>query len=260
MIMNHLFHSFIVGITTALAFSAASAADTESLLAKPGKLLFEDDFSRSTMAPKWTTGKGSYFIEDGVAKLVEDRSADHGPAMKAAPRFPYKDIVAEYSIKPEASKVCHIEMKDRSYKGSHVGHIATVSITTVSLKLSDYKLGVMKNEYYDKLGDTKLSGEEKQKIKDSLNAFAPEFPIQLDPARWHRVRIELVGDEMLVSIDGTPAGYLKSEGISHPTKDTFEISTRGKATLLDNVKVWEAESSPTWSARRAAVLAALPKP
>jgi len=39
-----------------------------------------------------------------------------------------------------------------------------------------------------------------------------------------------------------------------------EFSTRGKATLLDNVKVWEAVPSPKWSARRAAVLAALPKP
>jgi len=258
--MKHLFHSFIVGITTALAFSAASAADTESLLSRPGKLLFEDDFSRSKMEPKWTLGKGAYLVEDGVAKLVEDRSADHGPAMKAAPRFPYKDIVAEYSIKPEASKVSHIEMKDRSYKGSHVGHIATVSITPVSLKLSDYKLGVMKNEYYDKLCDTKLSGEEKQKIKDSLKAFAPGFPIKLDLTQWHQVRIELVGDEMLVNIDGKPAGYLKSEGISHPTKDTFEFSTRGKATLLDNVKVWEAVPSPEWPSRRAAVLAALPKP
>jgi hypothetical protein len=73
--MNHLFHTFIVCITTALALPPASAADTEALLARPGKLLFEDDFSHSEMAPKWTTGKGSYLVEDGVAKLVEDRSA-----------------------------------------------------------------------------------------------------------------------------------------------------------------------------------------
>ena len=260
MILKRLLIGILAWISGTLAVSVAPAADAESLLAKPEKLLFEDDFSRSEMAPKWTTGKGSYLIEGGVAKLVEDRSADHGPAMKAAPRFPFKDIVAEFSIKPEASKVCHIEMRDKDYKGSHVGHIATVSVTPASLKLSDYKLGVMKNEYYEKLGDKNLTQDGKQKIKDSLKAFAPEFPIKLDPTRWHQVRIELVGDEMLVSIDGKPAGYLKSEGISHPTKETFGFSTRGKATLLDNVKVWEAVPSPTWPARRAAVLATLPKP
>ncbi len=41
-------------------------ADGEPLLAKPGKLLFEDDFSRSVIAPKWTVGKGAYLVEGGV--------------------------------------------------------------------------------------------------------------------------------------------------------------------------------------------------
>ena len=70
----------------------------------------------------------------------------------------------------------------------------------------------------------------------------------------------MVGDEMLISVDGKPAGYLKSEGVNHPTKNMIGFTIAGQSTQLDNVKVWEATAAADWSSRRAAVLDGMPKP
>jgi hypothetical protein len=64
---------------------------------------------------------------------------------------------------------------------------------------------------------------------------------------------------MLVSIDDHPAGYLKSEGLDHATKNAIGFEVGGKSSLIKGMKVWEATASPDWSAKRDAVLAALKK-
>jgi len=53
--------------------------------------------------------------------------------------------------------------------------------------------------------------------------------------------VETVGDEMRVSIDGKPVGYLKSSGIGHPTKSKIELGVAGKDGYFDDIKVWNAE-------------------
>jgi hypothetical protein len=47
-------------------------------------------------------------------------------------------------------------------------------------------------------------------------------------------------DEMRVTIDSKPAGYLKSSGIAHPTKSKFELGVGGKDGYFDDLKVWKA--------------------
>ena len=45
---------------------------------------------------------------------------------------------------------------------------------------------------------------------------------------------------MRVTIDGKPAGFLKSSGIAHPTKSKIEFGVGGKDGLFDDIKVWNA--------------------
>ena len=71
--------------------------------------------------------------------------------------------------------------------------------------------------------------------------------------------MEVVGDEMLLSIDYRPVAYLKSEGVDHPTKNMVGFTVGGKSMQLDNVKVWEATLRDDWSQTRSAVQSALKK-
>jgi hypothetical protein len=253
--MNNLMRVTLVGLVTVVA----SAADNQPVLGTPGKLLFEDDFARSEMPPKWRVGKGLFEIHDGVVTAAEKPEDKHGAYAYVNPRIPYKDIVAEFSFKFDGGKACHFMMEDGNYKGSHAGHIIRATITPATVQLADSKFGGMKNEIFEKNKDPKTTAEEKKQIQASIKDKSAAFKLVLDLAKWHQARVEVVGDEMLISIDGKPAGYLKSEGVNHPTKNMIGFTINGQSTQLDNVKVWEATAASDWSSRRAAVLAGMQK-
>src|SRR5438132_13186827 len=64
-----------------------------------GKALFEDDFSRAELAPKWKVGKGSFEVKDGIVTVSENPDDHHGAYAYVKPSFQFKDIVVEYSAK-----------------------------------------------------------------------------------------------------------------------------------------------------------------
>ena len=45
---------------------------------------------------------------------------------------------------------------------------------------------------------------------------------------------------MRVTLDGKPAGFLKSSGIAHETKSKIELGVAGKEGSFDDIKVWTA--------------------
>jgi hypothetical protein len=151
-------------------------------------------------------------------------------------------------------------MEDSNYKAAHAGHIIRATITPTSANLADSKFGSMKNEIFEKMKDPQTTPEQKKQIQASIKDKSASFKIALDLDKWHEARVEVVGDEMLLSIDNQPAAYLKSEGVDHPTKNMVGFTIGGKSTQLDNVKVWEATARADWSKNRSAIEAALRKP
>ena len=242
----------LVGAVGVRAFAEESAG-----MAKEGKLLFEDDFSGGKLEPKWRPGKGWFKIEDGVARATENPDDHHGAYFKA--KFPYKDAVAEFSFKFDGSPRFNFTMDDNAYKGSHAGHVCHVTFAPEQVRLADTKLGGMRNDVYEKMQDPKTTPQQKKQIQESIKDKQAAFKVKLDPAAWHKARVEVVGDEMLVSVDGIVVGYLKSEGINHATKNLLGFTVSGKSTLIDNVKVWEATASPTWAEKKGSVVAAIGK-
>jgi hypothetical protein len=237
-----------------LLIGNVSAEDDQPLLGKPGKLLFEDDFSRPELAPRWKIGMGFFTIQDGVVTAAENPADKHGAYAYVDPHFPYKDFVAEFSVKFDGGKSCSFRMDDTDYKGSHAGHIIRATITPASVQLDDSKFGSMKTDLYEKSRDPNTSPEEKRQVQAAMKAKAASFKVDLDPTKWHRARVEVVGDEMLLCLDGKPVGYLKSEGVDHPTKNAVGFTIGGQSIQLDKVRLWEATASASWAGRRAEVL------
>jgi hypothetical protein len=54
--------------------------------------------------------------------------------------------------------------------------------------------------------------------------------MKFEQNRCYRLAMEIVGDEMRVSLDDQPVGYLKSSGIAHPIKSDFHFTASGNAT------------------------------
>ena len=224
-----------------------------------GKLLFEDDFSRPELAPKWKVGKGFFEVKDGIVTVSENPDDKHGAYAYVRPVFTFKDVVVEYSAKLDGSRSCNLMVNDTAYKESHAGHILRATILPGRVDLADQKFGNMKNDYYDKMKDPKTTDEEKKKLRESIKDKSAAFKVEADLLQWHKIRVEIVGDEMLLSIDDRPAGYLKSNGLDHATKNSIGFEVGGKASLIKGMKIWEAAPSSDWASRRDAVVAALRK-
>ena len=211
------------------------------------------------MKPKWNVGKGFWSVKDGVVSAAENPDDHHAAYAYITPNIDYKDAVAEFSFHFDGAKSVQLNMRDSRYKGSHAGHIIRVQIQPTSVQLADWKTGVMKNENYEKTSDPKADPAVKKAIQEKIKDKTASFKVTFDIAEWHTARVEVVGDEMLLSIDGNPVGYLKSEGIDHATKNMLGITVGGKTGNIRNVKFWEASASADWASGRTAVLAALKK-
>lgn len=53
-----------------------------------------------------------------------------------------------------------------------------------------------------------------------------EFSCQSRTRGWYRLRAQIAGDALNVSLDGQLAGMHKSPGIAHPTKGEFHFTIR----------------------------------
>lgn len=228
-------------------------------MAAPGKPLFEDDFDRAGVAPKWEVGKGSFEVKDGTVTITERAEDKHGAYAYVQPKFHFKDVVVEYSAKLEGSRACHLMINDSNYKEAHAGHILRATLMPGKVDLADYKFGAMKNDIFDRMKDPATTDDEKKKLRESIKDKGDAFKVEADLAQWHKVRVEIVGDEMLLLLDGKPAGYLKSQGLDHATKNAIGFEVGGKSSLIKEFKVWEATATADWAARRDAVVAALRK-
>ncbi len=248
----------VVGVV-ACGAAAVSAAEKAPELAKPGTVLFEDSFKRAEMAPEWRVGKGSWKIEDGVVKVAEIPDDKHGAYAYAKGKFADANFIAEFGFKFDGAKSVQFLFDDKNYKGSHAGHICRASITPDQVVVTDSKLGNMKNEIFDKMKDPQTTAEEKKQLQASIKDKTAAFKVKLDAAEWHTARVEVAGDEMLVEIDGKAAGYLKSEGIAHPTKTMVGFTVNGQSAMIRNVKVWDAAPASDWSGHRAEVIGTLTK-
>lgn len=253
--MNRLSAFSLVALWVGSSLDAGAQAGP----ATPGKLLFEDDFARSEMAPKWKVGKGTFELKDGVVTVSENPDDHHGAYAYVKPSFQFKDIVVEYSARLDGSRACHLMINDSAYKEAHAGHILRATLLSGKVDLADYKFGAMKNDIFDKMKDPKTTDEEKKQLRESIKDKSAVFKVDADLAQWHQIRVEIVGDEMMLSIDAKPAGYLKSPGLDHPTKNSIGFEVGGKSSCLKAMKVWEATATPDWGSRRDAFVAGLRK-
>src|SRR5277367_36513 len=190
--MKQMIHVALFCVVAAFAANHAFAADGATGMATTGKLLYEDDFSRSEMAPKWRVGKGSFTIKDGVVTAAEIPEDKHGAYAYAKPPFVFKDFVAEFSVKLDGSRTCNLMVNDSTYKESHAGHILRATVVPGKLNVADYKFGAMKNDIFEKMKDPKTTPEEKKQLNASIKDKQAAFKVDADFAQWHRIRVEVV--------------------------------------------------------------------
>jgi hypothetical protein len=234
-----------------VAASAATAAEPPRVpdrsIAQKKELLFSDDFEGAEPARAWHKVVPTFVVEKGMLKGTQTRdknvpAADGKPAVTAHAAVhgldvPTTDSVVEVKIKFAGATMMDVEFDDRKYTGSHYGHLCRAQVRLTGVTLIDERDGGMKNDVYE----LKKDPAKKAEVAKLVAGRSATFPAKLEADKWYALVVETVGDEMRVTIDGKPAGYLKSSGIGHPTKSKIEFGVAGKDGYFDDLKVWNAE-------------------
>lgn len=236
--------SFLV---TATAFAADLPPIPAASIAKKKELLFAEDFQGATPDKVWHRVVPTFVVEGGALKGTQTRdknipAADGKPAITAHAavhglEIPTKDSVVECRIKFAGATMIDVEFDDRKYTGAHYGHLCRAQVRLNGVTLIDERDGTMRNDIYA----MNKQPEKKAERAALLKGRTVTYPAKLEAGKWYVLVVETVGDEMRVTIDGQPAGYLKSSGIAHATKSKIELGVAGKDGFIDDLKVWNAE-------------------
>jgi hypothetical protein len=153
---------------------------------------------------------------------------------------PFSNAVVQVSFRFEGGSSWNLVFDDRTYKGSHAGHICRVAFTTNGLRLADDKEGAMKNEIFDHRTNAAMKAELAKKLQGrSLGVTLP-----IARGAWHTVLTELVGEEMRVHLDGKPLAALRSPGIAHGKKGDFGFAVSGGQVWFKDLSIREATPAP----------------
>lgn len=245
--MNRLF-ALVLTCTLSTTISAADRSVIPSKpIAEKAELLFADDFESSTPAKLWHRVVPTFVFEKGVLRGTQTRdktipATDGKPAVTAHAAvhgldIPTKDSVVEVRIRFEGATMIDVEFDDRKYTGAHYGHICRAQVRLNGVTIIDERDGGMRNDIYE----MKKDPSKKAEVAKLLVGRSATFPMKLEKEKWYTLVVETVNDTMRVTIDGQPAGYLKSSGIAHPTKSKIELGVAGKDGLFDDIKVWNAK-------------------
>jgi hypothetical protein len=138
---------------------------------------------------------------------------------------PEKDL--EVSVKfrfvSDKAKSFNLWFDDKDYKGSHAGHICSVRVSPTNVVIGDAKTGNFRNDIYEKTKTVppSLTPEDKAMLATKNKSF----PVKLSLTDWHTLVAQTKDDEITVSLDGTPVGSFKSEGVAHDHKTLVSLTT-----------------------------------
>ena len=243
-----LLFPFLIGTSAVLA-APLHTVPAESIAQKK-ELLFSDDFQGAEHDKRWHRVVDTFAFENGTLKGTQTRekdmpSADGKSVITAHAavyglELPTKDSIVECRIRFEGATMIDVEFDDRKFTGSHYGHLCRAQVRLDNVTLVDERDGSQSNALIELRKDPVTNKAEISKLLTTHSARFP-FPTKLETGKWYTLVVETVGEEMRVTLDGKPVGYLKSPGIGHATKSKIELGVGGKDGFFDDLKVWDAQ-------------------
>ena len=166
-------------------------------------------------------------------------TTEHGSVASAKLDLPDGNLICECRVQFEHNVTVAFSFDDMKHAGSVAGHIARVTLEPQLVKLHDDKEGAMNR----KLTALKKSDDAAAKAgaEAEMKRHTLMVPMKLETQRWHSFGVEIVGDQMRVTIDGVPVGFLKSAGLAHGKKPDLKISVSGKQALFDDLRIWSVK-------------------
>ena len=198
------------------AITDTPAPSTQPLMTTPGPLIFASDLAETDA--EWRAAKGDWKAADGALSGTELAADDHGAVMKRA--LPLNNVIIEYEVMLGESKGTSFSMDDTK------DHVCRVSISTTGFSAQK--------------DDNDHEGPDVAKRFNRVSA-------ELEPDQWHRLRIEILGEELLAQIgDDDDHISLGSDPLIATEKAKWGFTVAGDTVKFRNLKVWEALPNEEW--------------
>jgi Domain of Unknown Function (DUF1080) len=223
-------------MNTSLAIILASLTATAAFAGDYTRTIFSDDFSGEKFGPRWGHYKSGSIVKDGVLVGITPEGSDHS-AVDSVKFEGERDleVSVKFKLVSEKAKGFNVWFDDKDYKGSHAGHICSVSVSPTSVSIRDGKTGNFRNDIYEKAKATPptLTAEDKA----MLATKSKSLPVKVSQGEWHTLAISTKGDEVSVSIDGKAVGSFKSEGVGHDHKTLVSLTTNQVDVHYDDFSI-----------------------
>jgi hypothetical protein len=218
---------------TLLAFTLLA---TTAFAADYPRVIFSDDFSAEGFGKAWGHYKSSSVVKGGVLVGITAPTSDHSAVDHI--RFEgEKDLQVKVKFRfvSDKAKSFNVWFDDKSYKGSHAGHICQASVSPTGVNLADAKTGGFNLEggLYDRKKANQLTDDEKKMLASKQK----RVPAKIALSEWHTLIVTTSGDTISVSIDGKEVGSFTSAGIAHDTKSLVSLTTNAVDVEYDDFSI-----------------------
>lgn len=225
--------ALLAGLLPLVTVNAADVPVPAHSLGKKGASIFSDDFSMPGVSPAWRELWPALTIANGALNISQTKPAHSAVGMV---KVGHKDLNIAFRFQLGAASSINAVCNDSAYKEGHGGHICRVTLSPRQIFLADDKERLRRE-----IEEMKKDPARQAEAAKAVAGRTQGFPLKLDPTRWYDLTIEIVGDEMRVSLDGKAVAYLKSSGIAHEMKSDFYFAVSGQDALFDDVRIWAAE-------------------
>jgi hypothetical protein len=209
------------------AFAADASNEPKTLLAERGNLLFSDDLN-ATPAQEWHVAKGKWEAVDGTLQ-GQEVPADMHPAV-IRHQLKFQNAVFQYSFKLDGAKQMALSINDDKE------HVCRVMVRPDGF--------VVQKDSHD------------HNVSDKAVVFG-KVSTPIKAGEWHTLVVEILGQEMLASIDGDKVGFGEHELIG-TQKANFGFVVTGQTASFKNLRVWEAVPNKNWAENKARLASAAP--
>ena len=220
---------------TPLALILASLSSA-SFAGDYARTIFSDDFSSGSFGPRWGHYKSGSMVKDGVLVGITPEGSDHS-AVDSVKFDTERDlqVSVKFRFTSEKAKSFNVWFDDKDFKGSHAGHICSVSVSPAAVNIGDAKTGNFRNDIYEKKKAVPptITAEDKAMLATKNKSL----PVKLTLQDWHTLSITTKNDEVSVSIDGKNLGSFKSEGVGHDHKTLVSLTTNQVDVNYDDFSI-----------------------
>lgn len=207
--------------------------DVAPVIGRPGKLVFRDDFDKVDIRSEWIPLHGTrWSIIDGTlkgepstkeyqrAQIARGNKSHSGGTPSSRLLVPADDCIVLFRFKlTRGLKGAHFGFNDGSFK-TGTGHVCRFTAT------------INKGLTLQKDKNAKLEGD------TDVTLTTSEF--NLKPDTWYWMMLEVVGDQMVAQVSGSPVLKARHARIDI-ARDQINLPTRGGGVIFyDHVRVWKA--------------------